>query len=195
MPKGKQEKENMRVMSLDAEYNQPSGKTIQIGAAAYHLPDGKLLDTLEMLVNPGEPITPYITGVTGIQDSDVTGALSIVEAYEQLRRFHRKYKCFKNPLVWGAGDKNDSQHIYQEAYPDANQYENPNFMGYRVIDVKGQFQSIQLLHNKTVSGGLKDTCERVGIGFEGEAHRALVDAKNAFRLWFYLTKQFPNGFK
>lgn len=186
----------MRIMSLDCEYAQPSKKTIQIGAAAYHLPTGELLGTFETYVDPKELITAYITGVTGIKDQDVTGAPSIVEAFEYLRTFHKKHKCFKNPIVWGAGKLNDSQHIYQEAYPTEElQALHDNFMGYRVIDIKGTYQSIQILHNKTVSGGLKDVCDIVGIGFEGDPHRALNDAKNAFRLWFYLTKKFPNGFK
>lgn len=186
----------MKIMTLDCEYTQPTKKTIQIGAAAYHVPSGELLGTFETYVNPQELISAYITGITGIVDSDVSSAPSLLEAYEDLRAFHKKHKCFKNPLVWGAGSKNDSQHIYEEAYPTEDLRSiNENFMGYRVIDVKGIFQSIQLLHNKTVSGGLEDTCKLVGIGFEGEAHRALVDAKNAFRLWFHLVKKFPHAYK
>ena len=175
---------------------QPSKRTIQIGAAAYHLPTGELLETFKTYVDPKELISAYITGVTGIVDSDVAGAPSVREAFEDLRRFHKKHKCFKNPLVWGAGVQNDSQHIYNEAYPTEElKTLHENFMGYRVLDVKSQYQSIQLLHNYTVSGSLKDVCDKVGIGFEGEAHRALTDAKNAFRLWFYLTKKFPHGFR
>ena len=183
-------------MSLDCEYLQPSGKTIQIGAAAYHLPTGELLGTFETYVDPKESISEYIVNLTGIKNSDVSGAPSIREAFEDLRLFHKKYKCFRNPLCYGAGESNDSSRIYNEAYPtDILRDENENFMGYRVIDVKGIFQSIQLYNNKLVKGGLKDNCKLVGIDFEGEEHRALVDAKNTFRLWFHLIKQFPGGFK
>jgi inhibitor of KinA sporulation pathway (predicted exonuclease) len=186
----------MNVMSLDCEYAQPSGKTIQIGAAAYKARTGELIAEFETYVDPGEPITQYITDLTGITDADVKGAPNILTAYEMLHEFYKKHKCFKNPLVWGAGTRNDSQHIYEEAYPDvAMRLINHNFMGYRVIDVKGIYQSIQIFNNKTVRNGLGPACERMGIGFEGEAHRALTDAKNTFRVWHFLVSKFPGGFK
>ena len=184
-------------MSLDCEYTQPGKRTIQIGAAAFHLPTGELLGTFETYVDPQELISDYITKITGITQSDVSGAPSIQQAYEDLRVFHKKYKCFKNPLVWGAGILNDSQHIYNEAYTLSSHMINrpENFMGYRVLDVKGIYQSIQIYGNKTVSGSLEDTCKRIGIGFEGEPHRALTDALNAFRVWHFLIKKFPGSFK
>ena len=186
----------MRIMSLDAEYTKPGNKTIQIGAAAYHLPTGELLGTFETYVDPKEDVSDYITKLTGIKTSDVSGASTVREAYEDLCMFHKKHKCFKNPLVWGAGALNDSQHLYKEAYPVPNSELQPeNFMGYRVLDVKSIYQSIQIFYNKTVSGSLEDVCKHLGIGFEGEPHRALTDAKNAFRVWFYLMKKFPGGFK
>lgn len=182
-------------MSLDAEYTQPTKKTIQIGAAAYHLPTGELLGTFDTYVDPKELISEYITGVTGIRNRDTNGAPSVREAYEDLKHFHKKHKCFKNPLVWGAGILNDSQRIYMESFSEIERDTIENFMGYRVIDVKSIYQSIQIFNNKTVSGSLKDICEHIGIGFEGDEHRALPDAKNAFRVWFYLMKKFPGGFK
>lgn len=187
----------MNILSLDCEYNQPSGKTIQIGAAAFIAKTGELIEKFETYVNPQEPITQYITDLTGITDNDVVGAPSILQAYENLHAFYKKHKCFKNPLVWGAGTRNDSHAIYLEAYPTEElRTTNHNFMGYRVLDVKVLVQSIQVFHNKTVRGGLEKTCERMGIGFEGEAHRALTDAINTFRVWHYITKQFPTkGFK
>jgi inhibitor of KinA sporulation pathway (predicted exonuclease) len=161
------------------------------------LPTGELLDTFEIYVDPKEPISEYITKLTGIKDSDVSGAPSILEAYESLRAFHKKHKCFKNALLWGAGISNDSQRIYEEAYPTPelrDVYGNQNFMGLRTIDVKTVYQSIQIFYNKQIGGSLKSACEKVGIGFEGQEHTALVDAKNTFRLWFYLIKKFPGGF-
>lgn len=185
----------MNILSLDCEYNQPSHKTIQIGAAVFAARTGQLLDKLEMYVNPGEPILPYITDLTGITDRDVENAPSIKEAFQQLEQFHKKYKCFKNPLVWGSGVRNDSQMVHQEAdLRDSEGNLIPNFMGYRVIDAKGIFQSVQIFHNKTVRGGLANTCKTLGIGFEGQPHTALADAINTFRVWHFLVRQFPQGY-
>jgi inhibitor of KinA sporulation pathway (predicted exonuclease) len=175
----------MKVLSLDCEYNQPSGKTIQIGAAVWDVGTGEMVESLQVYVNPGEPITPFITELTGITDRDVANGLSIKDAYLTLKSFHERHGCFMNPVVWGSGESNDSLHIYKETG-----LEDPNFMGYRVIDVKTLYQSKQMAKNKQVKGGLKNSCEREGIGFEGTNHTALADAINTFRMWRHLTKVF-----
>lgn len=171
----------MRVMSLDCEYNQPSRKTIQIGAAVYDAGTGKLIDRFEIFVDPGEPINPEIVELTGVTDQDVRGAVKIEEAWEMLREFHARNKVFCNPLVWGSGYRNDSQTLHEESKDPKD-----NFMGFRVLDVKSIFQSVQLHRNHKVRGGLVATCEKLKIGFEGKAHSALADAMNTFRVWYYL---------
>lgn len=176
----------MNIMTLDAEYNQPSGKTIQIGAAVYNAVTGLLIEKFETFVNPGEPISEFIVELTGITDQDVYNAPNIKDAFEMLELIHAKHKCFTNPLVWGSGVRNDSFSIYNES----GVTDRPNFMGFRVIDVKSIFQSVQMMSNKTVRGGLKKSCETAGIGFEGRYHTALADAMNTFRLWHFLVKRF-----
>ena len=186
----------MNIMSLDCEYAQPSGKCIQIGAAIYSANKGELQGTFESYVNPGEPISEYITNLTGIKDSDVTGAPSILEAFEDLRQFHHKHKAWRNPLVWGSGVRNDAYAIYSEAYPTEElRKATPNFMGFRVLDAKTIYQSIQIFNNDKIAGGLQASCNKLGIGFEGDAHRALTDAVNTFRLWHFLMKKYPERYK
>lgn len=189
----KKDRNEMNIISLDCEYNL-SKKTIQIGAAAYKATTGELLGTFETFVNPNEQVDQPITELTGINTSDVSGAPDILEAFQTLAVFHKKHKCFKNPLVWGTNASNDSDHIYREAYPNEDV---PNFMGRRVIDVKDLYQSIQILYNKSVSGSLEDVCnKRLEIGFEGRPHTALADAQNTFRVWYFLVKKFSvRGFK
>lgn len=175
----------MNILSLDCEFNQPSGKTIQIGAAVYNAVTGLLIEKFETYVNPGEPISAEITELTTITDRDVQNAPSIKEAFEMLELIHAKHKCFTNPIVWGSGVRNDSLSIWQESGVD-----RPNFMGYRVIDAKSIYQSVQMMNNKTVRGGLAKCCATLGIGFEGRPHTALADAMNTFRVWHYLVKRF-----
>jgi inhibitor of KinA sporulation pathway (predicted exonuclease) len=180
----------MKIMVLDAEYNQPSGKCIQIGAAIYDVRTAACYGTFEMFVNPGEPINLFITELTGIKDSDVANAPTIQEAYRELKAFHAKEKCFMNPLVWGSGVRNDSLAIYQEAG-----VEEPNFMGFRVLDAKTIYQSYMLFENKQYAGGLGDSMKKLGLVFEGDKHRALTDAKNTFTIWYFLTRKIHDGFK
>jgi inhibitor of KinA sporulation pathway (predicted exonuclease) len=190
----------MKIMSIDAEYNQPSTKTIQIGAGIYDAQSGQLIEKFEVYVNPYEPISRGTPGVdprlpegvdivalTGITDADVSGGMSIQEAYSELKRFHEKHKPFKNPLVWGSGVRNDSHHIYLESGTKED-----NFMGFRVLDVKSIYQSLRIHRNEEIKGGLEKACNVAGIGFEGTKHTAFADAHNTFRLWFHLMKKFDN---
>lgn len=191
----------MNVMSLDAEYNQPSGKTIQIGAAIFNSRTAELVARIELIVNPNEPINPEITELTGIRDQDVQNGMTIIEAYDELRAFHKKHKAFKNPIVWGSGNSNDSAHIYAEyrkanlQMKDESFLQEDNFMGFRVLDVKTIYQSVQLHTNSEHGGGLAKSMAKFGLTFEGESHRALTDAMNAFRFWYYLVKVFHDGKK
>lgn len=191
----------MNVMVLDAEYNQPSRKTIQIGAAVFNARNAALIDRLMLYVNPGEPITEPITKLTGIRDKDVSGGLSIVEAYKELRSFHKKHECFRNPLVWGSGFRNDSQHLYHEYLQaqgieiDSSFTQEQNFMGFRVLDVKTVYQSVQIFEGQKHGGGLKESMARFGLEFEGNSHDALNDSLNTFRFWYHLMRIFHDGSK
>lgn len=188
-------------MTLDAEYNQPSRKTIQIGAAVFNARNAALIERLEIYVNPFEPISEQIIRLTGIRDQDVSNGMNIQQAYEELKRFHAKHKCFRNPLVWGSGTRNDSSHIYDEyvEYVKANspqaEYDAENFMGFRIVDVKTVYQSVQLFENSKHGGGLKDSMKRFGLEFEGQEHTALADAINTFRFWYHLVRIFHDGTK
>lgn len=177
----------INVMALDIEMNQPSKKIIQIGAAAFEARSGLLLEKISLYINPQEKIEPFITKLTGITDQDVSNGLSIIEGYEELRNFHKKHKCFRNPLVWGSGLRNDAQAIFEQT-----QMEGENFMGFRVLDVKTIFQSIKIYNNGAFGTSLEETCRKLGIGFEGSAHDATNDAVNTFRVWHALMKRFDD---
>jgi len=171
-------------MALDCEYNQPSGKTIEIGAAVFDSISGTLIGEFQTFVNPGERISSFITELTGIEDHYVTNAPDINDAFCQLKEFHNKHGCFMNPVVWGSGVTNDSHHIYIES-----ERKDPNFMGYRVIDVKTIYQSIQIYKNGRPRGSLEKAMKSLGLVFEGEKHRALVDATNTFKLWHHIMRK------
>lgn len=171
----------MNVMSLDCEYNQPSHKLIQIGAAVFHFESGDKIAEITINVNPGELLNPEIITLTGITNNDLVGAINVKEAYFKLKEFHALHKCMINPLVWGSGTRNDSSMIWEEANPG-----EPNFMGFRVFDVKVLYQSYRILRGRGIKGGLVSACEYMGIPFEGRAHTALADAINTYKVWMAL---------
>lgn len=178
----------MNVTSLDLEMNKPSGKIIQIGAAAYKARTGELIETFMTHVNPGEPISAYITELTGITDEDVKDAPTLLQAYRMLQAFHQKHKSFMNPIVWGSGRSNDSLWLYDEVKPQLAPGED-NFFGHRVVDAKAVFQSLAIVKNVGVRAGVEKSCKKLHIGWDntyGPPHRALADAVNTFRIWFHL---------
>lgn len=177
----------MHIMSIDCEFAQPSGKTIQIGAAVFQTHDGKLIDSFDIFVNPYEFLTPFITELTGITDVDVQGGVDIKEAFKRLKEFHEKHRCFMNPIVWGSGVRNDSLALWEEANPCDDQGNRvPNFMGFRVIDAKTIYQTLRIAQGKSIKGGLFTACGNMGITFEGRAHNAYWDAFNTFKVWHKL---------
>lgn len=196
---------SQKIMVLDCEFNQPSRKCIQIGAAIYDTRTAACYGSFETYVNPYEPITPEITELTGIKDSDVKNAPGIIDAYFMLMDFHSQGKCFRNPLVWGSGVRNDSSALFDETklamenldkkLGRANSDLKENFMGFRVVDAKTLFQSLMLFENLSYAGGLDASMKRLGLKFEGDKHRALTDARNTFTIWYYLTRLAHDGFK
>jgi len=175
----------MRLLSFDLEMNQPSNRIIQIGAVVFEADTGEIIHKYESFIDPGEPIIPYITELTGITDADVKGAPKVLDVYLHLKEIHTKYKCFVNPVLWGSGTRSDSSALYEQSG-----IKESNFMGHRVIDAKTLYQSMRLFQGKKVRGGLKDSCNSLNLGFEGTEHTALSDALNTARIWFHLAQMF-----
>lgn len=183
----------MNILTLDCEFNKPSNKTIEIGAAAFKAKTGELIDTFHVYIDPSEQINPEITALTGITNEQVDGSTKIREAFLMLQKFHKQHKCTKNPIVWGSTTRNDSSLIYEES-----KLEEQNFMGFRVIDCKTLYQSLQIYRNGIIKGGLETACKTLKIEWDdkfGKPHRALADAYNTFRVWNFLMSKFYQGFK
>jgi inhibitor of KinA sporulation pathway (predicted exonuclease) len=185
----------MNLLAIDIELNQKDGnpKVIEIGAVCFKSHTGEILGTFQTYVDPKEPITEFIVGLTGVTDEKVKGAPSITEAYFLLKEFHKKHRCFRNPVLWGSGVRNDANTIWTEA-----KVEEENFMGFRVIDAKTLYQSLRIYQNAKVKSGLKASCEELGIGWDGThgvEHGALSDAYNTYRAWFHIMEKMAKGFK
>lgn len=173
----------MNLLVIDAEFNQPSGKLIQVGAVAISI-NGVLLGSLETKVDPEEPISPEIITLTRITDQMTKSAPSASQAYAMLWDFKVKHKCFMNPVVWGSGTRNDSSAIYEQSGSI-----EPNFMGHRVLDAKTLYQTNRIFTGGTVHGGLQKALKTLGLGWDhsfGDPHDALADALNTARIYVHL---------
>ncbi len=74
------------VVDLETTGGGPGdGGVTEIGAV--RVVDGRLLDTFATLVNPGRPIPPFVSALTGITDAMVASAPSIAEALPRFLAF------------------------------------------------------------------------------------------------------------
>src|SRR3990172_9472072 len=79
---------NSRFVGFDIEATDLSpdhGGIIELGAVRYQ--NGKEVAEFKQLIDPGHPIPPIITSITGIRDQDVTGKPRFEDVREKLREF------------------------------------------------------------------------------------------------------------
>ena len=177
----------MKLTCLDLEFNQPSGKIIQIGAVIGDTNNGEVTHRLRIYVNPEEPIAPYITELCGIsQDQIDKQGVLLKDAYAELKDFHRKYSTFINPVTWGGGD---SQAIFDKLDEDTRA---DWCFGRRWIDAKTLHVSKMVSEGRVLSGGLSTSMKHYGLKFQGRKHDALDDAENTFRIYYEMLVRMRN---
>lgn len=172
-------------LALDLELNQPSGRIIQVGVALAHEGmDFSDYITRAWYIDPGEPISEFITTLTGISDEIIRGnAVNWHQVTRELGELCDQYQPFVNPVTWGGGDM---RLMLEEAKAAGIEFTR---FGRRYIDVKTWHVLIALGQDKSASGGLRSLMSRYGLTFRGEAHRADVDAANTLALFFKLLQR------
>lgn len=172
-----------KYLALDLELNQPSGKIIQVGIAIGSATDKKYF-TKKWYIDPKEPISEFITGLTGITDADIRNeSWSHSYVAEELGALIKEHNCFINPITWGGGDSSELQAEFSKQCVDF-----PHF-GRRWIDVKTWYTFLMLARGKKPSGGLASAMGAYKLQFNGLAHRADVDAENTLAFFFKLLER------
>lgn len=167
-------------LALDLEMNQPSGRIIQVGAAIGQVGQTAPYFTVrQWLINPGEPIAPEITALTGISDALLEAeAVPLCQVALELGALIQEYNPFVNPVTWGGGDSALLLDCFRSAGIDF-----PHF-GRRWIDIKTWHVMKELSRGVSPAGGLRKAMAKYGLQFQGLPHRADVDAFNTLRLFF-----------
>lgn len=172
----------LQFFALDLEFNQPSKRIIQVGlclGARNESPEN--FQCLKWYVDPGEPISEPITALTGITDDDIrTHAIPLPQVALEIGEALKARGSFVNPVVWGDGDARSLLAAFA-----GNDVLFP-FFGHRSIDVKTLYVYLNIVLGRNARGGLKSAMAQYKVKFEGEPHRADVDAFNTLRLFFAL---------
>lgn len=171
-----------KFLALDLELNQPSGKIIQVGVAIGDK-NTRFEDYVvrKWYIDPQEPISEFITDLTGITDANIRAeAYSHEHVARELGELIKEHKTFTNSVVWGGGDQVELLAEFAK-----NNVDFPHF-GRRWIDVKTWYTYLMLTRGKKPSGGLASAMGYFKLHFKGQAHRADVDAANTLALFFKL---------
>ena len=167
-------------IALDLELNQPSNRIIQVGVAIGNRfqPEADYV-TKSWLLDPLESISEFIVGLTGITDEAIVKhSVSWGQMAQELSALVVQYDVFVNPITWGGGD---SVELLQELRSREIEFKH---FGRRWVDIKTYHVLDSLAKGKSAAGGLRSVMGKYKLAFEGEPHRADVDAYNTLRLFF-----------
>jgi inhibitor of KinA sporulation pathway (predicted exonuclease) len=178
--------------ALDLELNNsdngttPNPPIIQVGIAIGtwdHYAENQI-SKYKWYLDPGEPILPFITNLTGITDEDIrTKSVPWDQMAFELSTIIRNLQPFTNPITWGGGDSTELLTEFKKRNIDF-----PHF-GHRWIDVKTWYVLHRLAKSQSAKGGLRSAMSYYNMHFEGEPHRADDDALNTLRLFFNIMDQ------
>lgn len=181
------QQDTQRYVALDLEYNQPSGTIIQVGVAIGSASQNQqqyIVRRWNLQVD--EPISEFITQLTGITNEDCSGGVNLAQCAQELGDLLREQEVFVNPVTWGGGDSADLLRAFTQAQIEFHHF------GRRWIDVKTWTTLLSLARTRTATiqhGGLSKAMARHKLQFVGKAHRADIDAFNTLRLFFAILER------
>jgi len=179
------------VVALDLEFNRPSRNIIQIGAVMGDMLTGNIDSGFSCWVNPGEPLNPGVSELTGLTQEIADAAPSVDDAYLQMGTWLKPYELIRSltPLVWG----NAANAVLCDAVglkPSDEEW----YFSAKANNVK-QFFALATLHpllfglltrfriESMLVGSLEASVVKFGMTFEGQANNAMYRAANIFRLY------------
>lgn len=172
-------------ISLDLELNQPSNRIIQVGVAIGNAQQkSEEYVVKKWYINPNEPIDKFITELTGITNGNISSySVSHPTVARELTELIKEYNPWLQPVVWGYDDAGQLRREFER-----NNVEFKHFGG-RWLDVKTVYNFLQFSQNESPNGNLQQAMSVQGSWFDGDTHRADVDARNTLKFWFDLMQK------
>ena len=166
----------MKLLTLDLEMNKNAKgetKIIQIGYVICDTRKDEPIAIASLLINPQEPIDPFIVELTGITDELASSGMTLLEAYNLMVADIKKYGASTLPAQWGIGDTNL---LREQLGLKWDEY----VFKHRAIDVKSVFQAYAAFNGGRTKVGLSSAMKVLGLTFQGRAHSADADAFNTY---------------
>ena len=165
-------------VSIDLEttgLNYKTDKIIEISAVKYE--SGKVVGSFSKLVNPNKLISPFITNLTGIKNSDVENKKSFLNISEDFISFIKDLPIIGHNIQFDLkfidNALNNSYDIFSHSYVCDTYFLSKIFLYY------------------SNSFKLESLCNDFGIN-TGSSHRAEDDAKSAGDLFVVLLEKINN---
>jgi len=167
----------MKYIAIDLEMNMPSEKIIQLGYVIFNpLRDDRMIKRC-IDIKIDEPITPYITDLTGITQDQNDRGVTMRVAMEVLKKDIVDYNPRLHVLEWGNGD---SRLLHLQSGEQV--FKAP-------VNVKALYQTYALYSGLSIVAGLKKSMDYLGMEFKGRPHNALDDAHNTALLFLEIGKR------
>jgi len=172
-------------IALDLELNQPSNRIIQVGVAIGNAQQkSEEYVVKKWYLNPNEPIDKFITELTGITNGNISSySVSHTTVARELTELIKEYNPWLQPVVWGYDDAGQLRREFEK-----HSVEFKHFGG-RWLDVKTIHNFMMFSKNESPRGSLKEAMSRYNSVFEGQEHRADIDAQNTLKFWFDLMRK------
>ena len=155
-------------ISFDLEFNKHQDKTHLIQVSAVHFKDGKEVGAFDSYVYTDVPLKSFINGLTGITSETLKDAPKVEEVLQKFQDFVGKL-----PLVGYNAAKSDLPILLEHGFDYRDQYKVDLYdeaFERRSSDLHG----IANLKLQTVASFL---------GFKGQSHNSLVDARMTARVY------------
>jgi inhibitor of KinA sporulation pathway (predicted exonuclease) len=169
----------MKAIIVDLELTQNPGykpAIIQIGAVLVNTKAHQILDTFNMISNPGQIPNDFIVNLTGITVDQVEKAKPLKDVLYWFWKWIEDSSCGGTLYDWGSGDV----WALREASRD-HAVEIPRL---HTLDLKEMSKLFRQAKDAKSKGGLSNTLELFDMKFHGRPHDALDDAFNTALLLF-----------
>ena len=155
-------------ISFDLEFNKHQNQTHLIQVSAVHFKEGDEVGAFDSYVYTDVPLKSFINGLTGITSETLKGAPKVEEVLQQFQAFVGNL-----PLIGYNAAKSDLPILLEHGFDYSHQY---------LVDVYNEALERRSTDLHGIAN-LKLQTVAVFLGFKGQSHNSLEDARMTARVY------------